>query len=60
MSVSKNSSKDPPTRKTPNRGRPIIKTLPDPIPDTLENVALSVLNTPPKKDHEWEYLKKGR
>ena len=43
--------------KTSNRGRPTVKTFPDPIPDTFENVAASVLGTPPKKDHEWEYLK---
>ena len=40
------------------RGRPVKYPMPDPIPDTLENVARSVLNTPPKKRDEWNYLKK--
>lgn len=59
VSTPKSSSSDLLTRKPSTRGRPAIKTFPDPIPDTLENVALSVLSTPPKKDHEWEYGKKG-
>ena len=45
-----------PVRKTLNRGRPLTKTFPDPIPDALEIGALTVLNTPPKKDQVWEYL----
>ena len=54
-STPKRRSKNTPTMRTSTRGRPIIKTLPDPIPDTLENMALSVLRTPPKQDHEWVY-----
>ena len=60
MSKSKNGSNDPPTRKTSTRGRPVVKTYPNPIPDTLKNVAASVLSTPPKQDHEWQYLKTAR
>ena len=32
-------------------------TMPDPIPDTLDNVVDAVLSTPPKKQGEWKYLK---
>ena len=32
--------------------------MPQPIPDTPENVAKAVLNTPPKGCDEWEYLKR--
>ncbi len=39
------------------RGRP-EKPLPNPIPDTPENVMRAILNTPPKRDDEWDYLKK--
>ena len=39
------------------RGRPVEKPLPDPIPDTPENVARALLTTPPKNDDEWDYLK---
>ena len=41
------------TKKT--RGRPVIKKMPPKIPDTPENIALSILQGPPKKD--WDYLK---
>ena len=60
MALSERSSKDPPPRKPTTRGRPVVKTFPGPIPDTIENVAASVLGTPPKQDHEWQYLKNAR
>ena len=58
-STSNRNSKDRAPAKTSTRGRPVMKTFPAPIPDTLENVALSVVNTSPKKDHEWDYLKES-
>ena len=36
-------------------GRP-PKPLPEPIPDTPENVARALLTTPPKRHDEWKYL----
>ena len=30
--------------------------MPDPIPDTPENIARAVLATPPKATDEWRYL----
>ena len=42
------------------RGRPPIKEMPEPIPDTPENVAKALLTTPPKKEEDWEYMKEGR
>ena len=33
--------------------------MPEPIPDTPENVAKAILSTPPKKEGEWEYLKES-
>ena len=44
-----------PRRKKP-RGRPPLP-MPEPIPDTPENVAKAVLNTRPKKRDEWQYIK---
>ena len=41
----------------PKRGRPTKLTLPPPIPDTPENIMKAVLNTPPKKREDWDYLK---
>ena len=40
-------------------GRPVEKPMlmPDPIPDTPENIARAVLTTPPKARDEWDYLK---
>lgn len=43
--------------KKRSRGRPVEKPLPDPIPDTPENVARALVTTPPKDDDEWDYLK---
>ncbi len=42
---------------TRGRGRPVEKPMPDPIPDTPENVARALLTTPPKGEDEWDYLK---
>ena len=32
--------------------------MPEPIPDSPENVAKALLKTPPKKQTDWKYLKK--
>ena len=37
-------------------GRP-PKPMPDPIPDTPENVALALMSSPPREPDEWEYLR---
>ena len=43
------------------RGRPSkYDKLPDKIPNTPENIAKAILNTPPKKPEEWRYLKSDR
>ena len=39
------------------RGRPVTNTMPEPIPDTPENIARAILTTPPKGEDEWDYLK---
>ncbi|MDE0083054.1 MAG: hypothetical protein OXT72_10450 [Gammaproteobacteria bacterium] len=31
--------------------------MPDPIPDTPENVMRAILATPPKDDEEWDFTK---
>ena len=43
--------------KKRGRGRPVEKPMPEPIPDTPENVALALVTTPPKGDDDWDYLK---
>ena len=45
-------------RKKKQRGRPPTKPMPERIPDTPDNVARAVLNTPPKSKGDWDYLKK--
>ena len=35
-------------------GRPIIRNMPDPIPDTMENIARAIMQGPPKK--KWRFL----
>lgn len=41
-------------------GRPRTHFMPEPVPDTLENVARILMTTKPKRYDEWEYLKKAR
>ena len=38
-------------------GRPTELAMPEPIPDTAENIAMALLATPPKGEDEWDYLK---
>ena len=33
--------------------------MPDPIPDTPENIMQAILNTPPKDPDKWRYLQDG-
>ena len=44
------------SKENPKRGRPARK-MPELIPDTPENIMRALLNTPPKKRDEWDYLK---
>ena len=39
------------------RGRPVKYTMPEPIPDTAENIAKAILFTPPKKPNEWKFMR---
>ena len=48
-----------PKQKKP-RGRPPKLEMPDRIPDTPENVAKAVLNTPPKKREDWDFIKRSK
>ena len=40
-----------------SRGRPRTHPMPDPIPDTPQNVAHVLMTTKPKSESEWQYLK---
>ena len=57
--MQKKSDTKPSVSKKDGRGRPVINTMPEPIPDTLENIARAVLTTPPKGERDWKYLKRG-
>ena len=54
-------TKPPANDKAPRRsvGRP-PKSMPELIPDTPENVARALLNTPPKDKADWEFLRERR
>ena len=39
------------------RGRPVKYTMPEPIPDTAENIAKAILFTPPKKPNDWKFMR---
>ena len=43
--------------KKRKKGRPVTRSMPDPIPDTPENIAAAIFATPPKKKSEWKYLR---
>ena len=46
----------PKTTSEPKRpGRPPIRIMPEPIPDTPENVVRTICQGPPKRN--WEFLK---
>ncbi len=49
-----NSKSEAPQRP---RGRPRTHIMPDPIPDTPQNVARALMTTKPKSESEWQYLK---
>ena len=38
------------------RSQPSDRTLPDPIPDTSENIAQAILTTPPENPDDWRYI----
>ena len=46
--------------KAKKAGRPPTLAMPEPIPDTVENVMDAVLTTPPKKRSEWKYLQQQK
>ena len=46
------------SRGKAGKGRRSKLAMPKPIPDTPENVARALLNTPPKRPAEWDYLRK--
>ena len=39
------------------RDRPVKYTMPEPIDATPEEVAKAILFTPPKKPHEWKFMR---
>ncbi len=43
---------------SPKRGRPVEKPMPEPIPDSTENVLRALVTAPPRGEHEWDYLKR--
>ncbi len=40
------------------RGRPVTRKMPEPIPDMPENIALAIMQGPPKEN--WQYLEEYR
>lgn len=39
------------------RGRPVEYPMPEPIPDTPENIMKAFLNAPPRKREDWKFAK---
>lgn len=40
------------------RGRPVEKPVPAPIPDSPENVLRALVTVPPRREDEWDHLKR--
>ena len=40
-------------------GWPVERQMPEPIPDTSENIMRALLATPPEREDEWEYLRRA-
>ena len=52
-----NNKKQPTDKPKRGRGRPRTYVMPEPIPDTPENIAKAILARPPKK--QWDFEKPG-
>lgn len=52
-----NKNSQPNDRPSKPRGRPPVRVMPDPIPDTPENVVRALCLGPPARD--WDFLKPG-
>ena len=46
-------------KPTRPRGRPAVRVMPDPIPDTPENVVRALCQGPPKPTDQWEFMNPG-
>ena len=60
MSKKRNRSNKKTKRTRRPKGRPPVNEWPEQIPDTPENIARAILTTPPKKNDEWEYMKRHK
>ena len=52
-----NNKKQPTDKPKRGRGRPRIYVMPEPIPDTPENIARIVMNSPVVPKGGWRFLK---
>ena len=52
MTVKKSEPKRP-------RGRPVEKTLPEPIDDDPKNVMRAILATPLRKKEDWRFMREA-
>ncbi len=41
------------------RGRPVKYAMPDPIPDTPENIMRALLSAPPRRENDWDYIRRS-
>lgn len=51
--------KSPENGTKPTRGRPAVRVMPDPIPDTPENVVRALCQGPPKPAGTWDFEQPG-
>ncbi len=53
-----NDKPSKPTGPKQPRGRPVKHSMPEPIPDTPENIMKAFLDTPPRKREDWKFVQK--
>ena len=46
--------------KKAKRAKPQKHEMPDQIPDRPENIMRALVNTPPKQENDWKYLKPSK
>ena len=63
MKIDKEIASKPPetasAKTNHKRGRPVKYAMPDPIPDTPESIMRALLSAPPRRENDWDYIRRS-
>ena len=63
MKIDKEIASKPPetasAKTNHKRGRPVKYAMPGPIPDTPENIMRALLSAPPRRENDWDYIRRS-